>query len=435
MTSILGGWGSAYFGAHDFDADKAALRPELFIARGLVARAGGGVDALPQYLAEAESIAGRLAAAVQVKERLPAPERRAGPNAKARDARPRPRRRTWTRAQQRAVQIAFAPHKDYHAWTMGKAAAVLGEHGVSVVMIDSTATHRDEGARARIRASDVPSIAYNNYRLGDFAPRAVVVMNDWEPQIRALVDDANASGIATVGLIEGVQDFTDADIARSRRPYRRVSHVFLAGAFDAQFFDASTSTRVVGVPRLDELKEETATFPDEPVVVVNSNFSYGVLTDHRDSWLRSVDRACKKLGVPMIVSRHPADDGDFSRYTVTELTMYDAIRQGSVFVSRFGSGIIEALVMGKPSVYHNPHGEKVIKFGEPLGAYAVTTNVDSLSKALERELADRSDRRPRARAFLDLHVGWSDPRSSTERLVEALLAVAQLADRSPAEAD
>ncbi|MCB9655127.1 MAG: glycosyltransferase [Deltaproteobacteria bacterium] len=322
---------------------------------------------------------------------------------------------------QREAQIVFAPHKDYHAWTMLKAVPRLEARGIPFVFIDSTGNHLDEGARARIRDAQVPWISYNNYCFGQFSPRLFVVMNDWEPQIRALVEDANAKNQTTVALIEGVQDFTDADILLRRAPYQRTRHVLLSGAFDQQFFSEKTRTQVVGVPRIDELRTETCAFPAEPLVVANSNFSYYVLTDKQAMWLRSVKAACRRLGVRMVVSRHPADHGDFSGYDVTPWSMYEAIRRGSIFVSRFGSGIIEALAMGKPAIYHNPHGERVIKFGEPMGAYPVTHDVDGLVRALEKELGDRTDRRDRARAFLDHHVAWSAPKPSTQLFADALI--------------
>lgn len=399
-----------FFEARDFADQRSALQPELHVALGLTERSGRPRGDAVELIGEAKALSDRVAAAAATAAPGHPPD-------------PRPRSVRWP-AGQRQIQVAFAPHKDYHAWTMSKAAVILQERGISVVFIDSTTVHRDEGARRRLQSVDVPIISYNNYRFGDFRPRVLMVMNDWETQVHALIDEAHHNGVTTVGLIEGVQDFTDADTGRQRRPYQHVRQAFLSGEFDRQFFDASTPTRVIGVPRIDELRQESCRFPDEPLVIVNSNFSYGVLTDQREGWLRSIAEACDQVGVQMVVSRHPADDGDFSRYTVTEMTMYDAIRNGSVFVSRFGSGIIEALTMGKPSIYHNPHGEKVIKFQAPMGAYAVTTSVDSLARALEREIADRTDRRPRAKAFLDAHIAWSAPGTATDRLVSALEALA-----------
>ena len=411
LESIAG----RYLTSQDLDRERAGqLLPRLYLAIGLAQGAGAERSALTDYLPEADAIWTRLTAALG----------RDKPTAAAPLVpKPQASRTPRTVAQQQQIQIAFMPHKDYHAWTMGKAALMLKARGVMPVIIDPTANYRDEGAQTRLTDLEVPVVTYNNYRLGQFSPKVLMVMSDWEPQALTLIEAAKAEGTVAVGLVEGVQDFTDADIKRDRRPYRRVDQVFLAGEFDAQFFPPSVPTQVVGVPRIDELKKEEPIYPEKPLVVVNSNFSYGVLDDARDDWLRSVADACRQVGVDMVVSRHPADRGDFSDYTVTPLSMYDAIRQGSVFVSRFGSGIIEALAMGKPSIYHNPHREQVIKFQEPLGGYPVTTSVSSLAQALEAELRDRADRRPRAKAFLDLHVAWSESKSSTEQLADALMAL------------
>jgi FkbM family methyltransferase len=409
----------------DFGDYRNALLPEVHIAMGMAERSGRPAWDFFEFIDKAKKRCAVLEQVVaRTLEEPPPPEA-------ATDGPSELRRRTLRQAsKQRSIEIAFAPHKDYHVWTMAKAARRLAERGVPFVFVDSTANHRDEGARGRIEAYGLPSVSYNNYRLGAFHPRILLVMNDWETQIRTLVDEAAQAGVITVGLVEGVQDFTDADIGRDRRPYRRVQQMLLSGAFDEQFFPASTPTRVVGVPRIDELRSEENAFPDEPMIVANANFSYGVLTEKRDMWIESVAAACKALGVRMVVSRHPADHGDYSRFEVTSLSMYDAIRQGSVFVSRFGSGIIEALAMGKPAIYHNPHHEKVIKFQEPLGAYPVTTDVESLTEALRHTLKDRSDRRVRAKAFLDHHVAWSALSSASDMFADALVDLCAPLSRS-----
>lgn len=408
-----------YLDLDDFQRLKNSVHPELYIAYALVERAGQQAETIFQFLPKARDLSKRLHEGLKKPIDTPTTVQAMSTGRVLRHP-----------GHQATVQIAFAPHKDYHVWTMEKAARILASRGVSFVFVDSTTNHRDEGARARIGESNLPWVSYNNYRLGNFRPQVVLVMNDWETQIRSLIEEAHARGSTTVGLIEGVQDFTDADIGRKRRPYRSVKQVFLSGEFDRQFFPPEVPTRVVGVPRIDELRTEPCSFPTEPLIIVNSNFSYGVLSGAREMWLESVSKACKKVGVSFVISKHPADDGDFSHYEVTDLSMYDCIRQGSVFVSRFGSGIIEALAMGKPSIYHNPHGEKVIKFGHPMGAYRTTTEVDALAEALRAEIADRTDRRPQARAFLRHHVAWDAPRPSTEVLADSLLEICGVARKS-----
>ena len=92
-------------------------------------------------------------------------------------------------------------------------------------------------------------------------------------------------------------------------------------------------------------------------------------------------------------------------------TQYQLIEECSVFVSRFATGILEALACGKPAIYFNPHNEKVEKFKEPLGAFEIATNEDELAQALRTVLKDIEegvDFRARSQEFLKLHTGY-DP--------------------------
>ena len=51
-------------------------------------------------------------------------------------------------------------------------------------------------------------------------------------------------------------------------------------------------------------------------------------------------------------------------------------------VSRFASGILEALARGKLPVYFNPHGEKVDKFKNPMNAYPIANSEFELQDIL-----------------------------------------------------
>ena len=147
-----------------------------------------------------------------------------------------------------------------------------------------------------------------------------------------------------------------------------------------------------------------------------------MLTEKRDEWVSTTVEACKKAGIDYSISRHPADMGDFSQYQVTEMSMYEAIRQGTIFISRFGSGIIESIAMGKPAIYHNPHGEKVPKFQNPLGAYQVSDSVESLTKAIQTVLSSPKDPRPNAKKFLKLHASALQKVPAGQRLGNAIIA-------------
>ena len=84
----------------------------------------------------------------------------------------------------------------------------------------------------------------------------------------------------------------------------------------------------------------------------------------RDEWIAGIARAAKAAGCDLVVSRHPADLGDFSAYNVSERSVYDELDDSNILISRFSTCILEALAKGRRAIYYNPHGEKVDKFFE-----------------------------------------------------------------------
>ena len=62
----------------------------------------------------------------------------------------------------------------------------------------------------------------------------------------------------------------------------------------------------------------------------------------------------------------------------------ELLREDCIFVSRFGTGILEALALGTPVIYFNPHGEQVKKFKDPLCAYEVAETPEQLRQAIRK---------------------------------------------------
>ncbi|MEI2418918.1 glycosyltransferase, partial [Arthrospira platensis SPKY2] len=327
--------------------------------------------------------------------------------------------------KQKEIDVVFMPHCKYHVWTMYCVTPYLDAQGIKYIFVDSTVPYRDQGVRQGIEERNLPSVSYNNFVLGSFEPKVIVCMNDWDTVVKPVIEAARGAGIPTVGLVEGMQDFGDVDTGRVRKPYRTVEYLFLPGKFDQKYFaDCIEKTRVVGIPRIDELLSEVPKFPEKPLVVVNVNFTYNVLEECREEWLQGVVDACKIVGVDYVISQHPADKADLSKYNVSDKSMYDLIRQGSVFVSRFSSGILEALAMGKPVIYHNPHGEKVDQFVEPMGAYPVTKNINTLTSYIKKIVFSSTDRK-QFKEFLEFHCDCDNgnDKTSSQKVAESILEI------------
>ena len=325
-----------------------------------------------------------------------------------------PARLMWNPQKQRAVDAFFVPHRDYHVWTASLIKPGLEAAGLNVGVVDISAQYRDEGVRDAASKHGAELIGYGNFALGDFDPRAIVVFNDWDPIVRGIVCAAQDAGVRTIGVVEGIQDYEDRDTGRIREPYRSTDVVILPGEFDRQYFKGSAqATYVGGVPRVAELRRGPRANGGD-YVLINSNFSYGVLEDCRDDWLTAAVEACQVAGLPCRISRHRADKGKLFPELLTRESFYDATRGASVVVQRFASGMLEALAMGVPVVYFNPHGEKVDKFAEPMGAYEVVTEAGDLARAILSPIRDQQA----WDAFLDAHAGGQgDP---TRRLAEII---------------
>ncbi len=319
--------------------------------------------------------------------------------------------------------VVFLPHKDYQVWTMGLIARELKQLGMTSCIMDLTDHYKDE--RSREAAKKFPDIPFKDLSFlldTKIVASSLICMNDWDPKVnRPLLKKSQKSNIKTIAIIEGINDFYDKDTGRERHAYQTVEYLLMTGEHDRQFFqDKKEKAVVVGIPRLKELMEEKVVFPQKPLAVINVNFSYGVLEDKRDMWISSAVEGCGEAGIDYIITKHPADTGDYSNYNVSTKNMYDTIREGSIIISRFGSIIIEALAMGKPAIYHNPHNEQVQKFQEPMSAYSLSNNSESLAKAIKFELELNVDYRERANKFLDYHSNINSDKDSAYLAAEAI---------------
>jgi len=212
------------------------------------------------------------------------------------------------------------------------------------------------------------------------AADALVVMNDWGP-CRELVDATRAAGGISFGKIEGAQDFDDVDTGKDRNAYRVVDVVFCQGQND---FDGmhGADREIVGNSRLEQLLAGPVRSSASGPAVINSNFSYGQLAEHRSMWLRGTYAACSAAGVDCRVSRHPADLGFIPPWKTTRARIETAILTAPALISRFSSVCFEALAQGIPLAYFNPHGEQAPPFTKPQGAFEVLRSEADLGEFL-----------------------------------------------------
>lgn len=311
----------------------------------------------------------------------------------------------------RSVDIVFIPHKDYHVWTISLLVPSMRALGLCFEIIDITAQWRDDGARSMIKNQTLEeeSVKLGALALGQISPRAVVVFNDWDPITRPIILAAQAAGIATVGIVEGIQDYADADVPWSRQAYQAVDVVLLPGAFDIGYFQSDrTGQQVVpvGVARIEALRKLPPVSGGTGRVMINSNFAYGVMIEQRDIWLEQAVETVLAVGLVPVISRHSADRGTLYSEYVTDQDFYSCLETSDATIQRFASGVLESLARAVPVLYFRPYGERVGKFtDDPMGIYPVCDTIDQLQAALTELPRWKQVVAQKAGKFLDFHAG------------------------------
>lgn len=345
------------------------------------------------------------------------------------------------------VDVVFMPHNAYHTREMAAIARELDRRGVTYLFVDITNQYADEGSGRTMRELGLPHTHSTRDLLSRTRPGVLMVMNDWSPPVHTRVLECRALPTRSVALVEGVQDYLDTHVERlgigaRRHAYQHADVALLVGAYDRKFFEESHA-RVTGSTRIEQLSHEPK--PDTAShhrVVINSNFTYGLYTNSQPAWLASVVEACQTLGAEFVISRHHADEFDFAAHGlashVSVRPLYEDLREARVLVSRFSGVLLEAMALGLPIIYHNPHDERIDKFLDPQGAFPVTRTQEQLAEAIEGLLAaDPHEIARRQQPFFAQHVSIDPERPSWVRIadeIERELAAARSAQtKSPAE--
>ncbi|MEP1145148.1 MAG: FkbM family methyltransferase [Henriciella sp.] len=344
-------------------------------------------------------------------------------------------------------KIVLIGQVDYQVKNAALAARELRKRGHACVVLDNSEfvaggkrkfLAKDRAVFWRTEHIKIPKGPYQRDWLA--TAKAVITYNDFNDDIRDALEYRQLLGMPTICAVEGINDFERIDFRQSEDdpyrflPYRRCDTVFLAGKNDQRFFE-DRDTRVVGMPIVEELRKKKPAFPNKPVAALNLNFTYGVLEDKRDEFLQEALAGIARAGFDYKITQHPMDKGALDNLNVTSSTQYQLIDETSVFVSRFATGILEALASGKPAIYFNPHSERVDKFTKPLGAFEVATNAKELEQALGRvkkDIADGVDFRKRSKKFLAEHTNFKlRGKTVSQQFADAVVDVMEHAEDAP----
>jgi hypothetical protein len=328
-------------------------------------------------------------------------------------------------------KVIFFCEVDYHIRSVAPVARILKNLGVNCIIVDASrstsfSTNRPLPEAELPLYADLDIRPFNVAEILPFSTDAAafIFMNDLTYTNRLIFENFGF-GVPTFGFYEGINDDWNLDRISPRMPYRSVDYLLLPGIYQQGFY-RDRECRIVGLPNVRSWLAKPYAPPTRRRAIINVNFTYGVLEDRRDSYVESAVRACQEMGLDYIITQHPADKADLSAYNVGKESVYDMLAEGSLLISRFSTTMLEALAMGRPVIYHNPINERVPKFGQPLGAYSMSHDVESLKAALQREL-DFVDNggsvRDRSALFLHFHCNTADSRDPSELAAAAIAEV------------
>ena len=306
----------------------------------------------------------------------------------------------WLPTGASAKPILLIPAADYHLAEIVPVARELNGRGIPTrIAIGPSPWERTWPALTWYPDLEVFALPEPEAIVGDIS--AVLVMKD-TGSLGPFVERCRRLGVRTLGKVEGAQDFWDADTPEARLPYRNLDLVLCQGGFDAAAL-ADRQTAIVGSTRLERMWWAPPVQADEPLAIINLNFVYGVGTKDRRLWLDTAIAGCERAGIPYVISVHPAEKARIDSPHAISVSASRLLPRATVLISRFSTMPLEAMARGVSFVYHNPHGETVKTFSDPMGAFETTTSVDQLVEALGR-VAGPEENRSRCEPFFLHHV-------------------------------
>jgi hypothetical protein len=330
-----------------------------------------------------------------------------------------PTLRPWALATLPEKPVVLLPGADYHLPEIVELGEELQRRGREVVVACGR-PHWDRMAEGLAAYPGLDLLAAPTEAQLVATASAVVTMKDWAGY-GPLIVAANEAGIPTFAKVEGVQDYHDTDVGEelARRPYRTAGTILCQGRNDAE--NLTGATRIVGSTRLERLWWAPTTRAHEDLVVINLNFTYGVLAAERMTFLRSAVEACEQAGRRYVISLHPAEKARTVHPRAVSIGVSRLLERATMLVSRFSTAGFEAMARGVPFAYHNPHGERVGTFLQPDGAYDVTDSVASLAAVLAQNVEPGQHVRDRAAAHFGAQVDLDATRSSAVRAADVVL--------------
>lgn len=297
--------------------------------------------------------------------------------------------------------VLLVPFNKSNIQDLSIIARELKKINISSALVD-VGSERDNNIKEGLKEnSDVPVVFKD--QVGSIVRRALLASTDWDSGFgRPLLEKERSNGGITIAIVDGIEDFDDADYDYERNAYNTAEYVLLMGK-DDQIHLASkrNDTSIVGLPKMWELYHQQFPLPTRPYAMINVNFTYGTFEEEREVWVNSVITSCEAIGLPYIISQHHADNGKFPETLISPDNVYETIRSASIVISRFSTVILESLAMKRQVVYFNPHGETVKLYANPKGAFHIAKTQAELVSILQTAIENPSYGQSQALDFLN----------------------------------
>lgn len=320
------------------------------------------------------------------------------------------------KGQPAQLDVWLMPFATYHIDELGPILRELQSSGAKAGFVFETVPTQAQLATLSIYADAF----YLASDMMPHPPAAVLTMMDWGPA-ESLLSDLRRAGTLVISKIEGAQDFRNLDTPRRVLPYSRSDLTLAQGRFDSTWAPAS-DIEIVGSTRLERVWNLQRADALEKVTcgpLMNLNFSYGTYEAWLRPWYELASRglASADIGQPH-TSVHPAVSGQF----VTDRSPWPlalGLEISSLLVTRCSTALFDALLMGRPVAYFNPHRERVWRHVEWNAVVPEVASARELSHwAASASQADQNERQTWVR---EQFVSIEDHAPSAERAADVVL--------------
>ena len=218
--------------------------------------------------------------------------------------------------------------------------------------------YNDEGAESYFKRSRVDATKFSKNLLKKHRGKAkLYLLNDWSKEAKRIISLSRVNEIPTFCIQESIIDFS-GKIKRMQN----TDYVLMQGI--QSVIDLNRKTFIItGNPRYKLLSNNQRN-KNILNVLINCNFTYGIFEDVRKTWIEDIVSSLREVGVDYLISQHPRDKGDLSKYkgkviNSNSSNVSNQIGNLDILITRFSSLIHESILQRKIVIYYNPHNEKM----------------------------------------------------------------------------